>query len=98
MIEYHYQEEQIVALHFADILQDEIAKAILTKGDVASPQEARHLSQFFWRMINHSSQENVELPCKGSAEYWTEKLYHSLGAFLHNRGFGAVWDEEIDNA
>ncbi len=72
MIEYAYDEEAIVALHFASLLDDSLAVSILEKGGVSSSEEATHLSKFFWKMVDKSAGGNVTLPCEGSSEYWTE--------------------------
>ena len=98
MIPYKYPEEKIVALEFASLLNDEITKATLKKDRVESREEAVHLSQFFWRMIEKSASDNVQLQCEGSSEYWTEKLYNSIGGYLEKAGYAAEWDEEIDKA
>lgn len=98
MISYKYPEEKIVALAFADLLNDEIAKVILIRESVESCDEAIHLSKFFWRMVDLSSKGNVQLPCEGSSEYWTEKLYNSIGGYLEKAGYSTEWDNEIDNA
>ena len=94
MIPYKYPEEKIVALQFASLLNDEITKTILQKDKVESREEAIHLSQFFWRMIEKSAAENIQLQCEGSSEHWTEKLYNSIGGYLD----ATEWDEEIDKA
>lgn len=98
MIPYKYPEEKIVALEFANLLGDEIATKILQKSFVESRDEAIHLSKFFWLMIARSAEGDVRLPCEGSSEYWTEKLYNSIGGYLEKAGYGAEWNEEIDNA
>lgn len=98
MIENKYDEEQIVALFLADLLQDELAKSIIQKGEAANADEATHLSKFFWAMVNKSAEGGVELPCEGSAQYWTEKLYSSIGGYLERAGYETQWNEEIDRA
>jgi hypothetical protein len=98
MIEYKYDEEKIVALFLADVLQDELAKSIIQKGEVANPDEATHLSKFFWAMVSISAEGGVELPCDGSSQYWAEKLYNSIGGYLERAGHEAQWNEEIDRA
>ena len=98
MIKYRYEEEKIVALFLADVLQDELAKSIIQKGDVANADEATHLSKFFWKMVNISAEGEVELPCEGSSQYWTEKLYNSIGGYLERAGYETQWNEEIDKA
>lgn len=89
MIKYKYDEEKIVALFLADVLQDELAKSIIQKGEVANADEAIHLSKFFWAMANKSADGGVELPCEGSAQYLTEKLYNSIGGYLERAGYEA---------
>lgn len=98
MIEYRYSEEKTVALYFADLLNNSKVKEIITHGDVSSSEEATILSKFFWEMINRSAQGDVVLPCKGSSQYWTEKLYNSIGGYLENSGYEKEWNTEVDNA
>ena len=98
MIEYSYDEEKIVALYFADLLNNSDAKSIILKGAVSSSEEATILSKFFWQMVNKSAEGNVPLPCKGSSKYWTEKLYNSIGGFLENSGYEEEWNAEVDKA
>ncbi len=98
MINYKFPEEKIVALTFASLLDDHLTKDIIERGSVLSKQEAIHLSQFFWKMIDKSAQGDIQLPCDGGSEFWTEKLYNSIGGYLEKAGYGSEWDEEIDKA
>lgn len=98
MIEYTYKEEPLVALYFARELQDSFAEKIISSGEVSSEDEAIHLSKFFWAMVNRSATSSVNLPCEGSSQYWTEKLYNSFGGYLERIGYESIWDQEIDNA
>ncbi|TQV71332.1 hypothetical protein FKG94_19655 [Exilibacterium tricleocarpae] len=103
MIEFRYQEERAVALYFAELLGDAKASDLLETGVVSTSEDATHLSKFFWAMVNKSAAEkakgkNIKLPCEGSSEYWTEKLYNSIGGYLESVGFGKEWDTEVDNA
>lgn len=98
MIEYSYEEEKIFALFMADQLSDFLAKEIIRKGEVSSKQEAIHLSKFFWVMVNRSAEGGLVLPCEGSSQYWTEKLYNSFGGYLERAGYEEQWNEEIDKA
>lgn len=98
MISYRYPEEQQVALIFARELDDPLAQAIIERGQVLSSAEARHLSQFFWRMVDLSAQRVVRLPFEEGSEYWTEKLLTSLGGYMKKAGYGAEWEEESDKA
>ena len=98
MIKYKYDEEKIVALFMAQELGDELAKEIIKRGEVLDSKEATHLSRFFWAMVNRSADGNVTLPCEGGSQYWTEKLYNSIGGYMEKAGYEDIWNEEIDNA
>ena len=98
MINYSYEEEEKVALFFANELGDTIAKEIIQKGEVTNDAEATHLSKFFWAMINKSAEGTIEFPFDGSSQYWTEKLYNSIGGYLERAGYEDQWNDEIDNA
>jgi len=100
-MEYKFDEEKLVALHFADRLDDARAKKIIEEGSVSSSQEATYLSKFFWKMVDKSVDDEAKklpLPCDGGAEFWTEKLLNSFGGYLERVGFEVEWDNEIDNA
>ncbi len=98
MIQYKYPEELQVALLFADALKDSKSKEIFTCGEVSSKAEAVYISKFFWKMVTLSAERSIALPFEGSAEYWTEKLYNSLGGYMIQAGYGEEWNEEVDNA
>jgi len=99
MITYKYEEEKIVALFFAKLLNDKKAESILNNGAVTSSEDATYISKFFWKMVDESvNNKNLELPCEGSAQYWTEKIYNTIGGHLERAGYEKEWDIEIDNA
>ena len=64
MISYKYSEEKIVALAFADLLNDEIAKVILIRGSVESCDEAIHLSKFFGEWWTYHLKETFNFHAK----------------------------------
>ena len=82
----------------ADHLGDDLVSGIIERGAVESRAEAIHLAQFFWRMVSVSAEGGMELPVEGSAQYWTEKLYHSLGGYLESAGYEKEWHDEQDRA
>jgi hypothetical protein len=98
MIQYKHPEEPQVAIIFADALNDPQSKEILRRGEVFSKIEAVHISKFFWKMVALSAERSITLPFEGSTEYWTEKLYNSLGGYMLRAGYGNEWNEEVDNA
>jgi len=101
MIEYQCNEERLVFLYFADLLNDMKARELIDNGLVSSREDATYLSKFFWRMVDESANNitlNIKLPCEGSPQYWTEKLYNSVGGYLEKAGYENEWNTEIDNA
>ena len=101
MIDYSYDEEKLMALFFADLLHDELARKIIEAGVVANSAEATHLSQFYWRMVDASivfEKDGNTLPFGDNSDYWTEKLIYSLGGYLKNAGYENEWMAEVDKA
>jgi hypothetical protein len=98
MIQYKYPEELQVALIFADYLNDLQSKEIFKRGEISSKNEAIYISKFFWKIVTLSAEKSITLPFEGSTEYWTEKLYNSLGGYMIRAGYGEEWNEEVDNA
>lgn len=98
MIQYAFEEEKKTALLLAELLNDSKALKIIKKDGVNSNEEARHLSQFFWRMVDITAQQNIDVPFDESAKYWVEKLYNTFGGYLEKAGYEAIWDEEVDKA
>ncbi|WP_144394977.1 hypothetical protein [Pleionea sediminis] len=98
MIDYRLKEEKDVALFFANKLNDGYAEEIINRGQVETSAQARHLAQFFWNMVNYSSQNSIDLPVDGSSELWLEKLYNTLGGYLESLGYEKQWNEEVDKA
>ena len=50
-------------------------------------------------MVIKSADENhtdLKLPCSGSARFWTEKLYNSIGGYLEQAGYEEEWNRETD--
>jgi len=98
VIDYRFPQEKDVALILARALADEAAIALIERGYVNSLEEAVYLSQFFWRMVDIAAKGDVQVPFDGSANFWTEKLYNSIGAYLKSAGYAKAWNDEIDKA
>ena len=101
MIDYSYDEEKLMALYFADLLHDELARKIIEACMVANSAEATYLSQFYWRMVDAAvvfEKEKKSLPFAGSPDCWTEKLLYSISGYLENAGYETEWRTVSDNA
>ena len=97
-IVYSMPDEKIVALAFAELLQDTLAKKILAAGAVASRAEAIHLRRCYWRLDAHSAQGGASPPSESATQFWIEKLHDSIGDYLKRAGYAAEWNEEENNA
>ena len=98
-INYKFPEEFEFAKLYAEKLGDETTLSILHSGVVKSSEEARHLSIFFWSMVDKSIKDHndkVVLPWPEGAEFWTEKLMYSFSGYLERAGFGDEWEEVSD--
>ncbi len=98
-IEYKFSEEIEFAKFYAKKLNDKAALSILESGVVKSAEEARHLSVFFWSMVNKSIEDHnnkVILPWAEGAEFWNEKLMYSFSGYLERSGFENEWEEVSD--
>jgi hypothetical protein len=98
MIEYCCEEEVIVAIFFAEELEDHRAKDMLISGVITSEDDARHFSKYFWSMVDLSAQIDKTLPLGGNPRYWVEILYGCFGCYMESVGYGSIWAEETDNA
>ncbi len=100
MIKYKFKEELAFAKHYAEKLQDNKALAILESGDVRNKEEAIYLSDYFWRMVDASIEDEkngVDLPWDENAEFWTEKLMNSISGYLERTGYEDQWDNDHIN-
>jgi hypothetical protein len=101
VITYSYDEEKIVALHFANRLNENSVVKIIENSAVESAEEAFMLSNFFWRMNEKAiadDEQGIKVPCEGSSEYWIEKIYNSWEGYMLKNGYISQWDEASDRA
>ncbi|MGM8227756.1 hypothetical protein ACSV5M_14315 [Cellvibrio sp. ARAG 10.3] len=96
---YRFPEEIEFAKHYAEKLNDELTLSILNAGEVKNSAEARHLSMFFWHMVDRSIEDRnnkVLLPWPEGGEFWSEKLMYSFSGYLERAGFEDEWEEISD--
>ena len=99
MIEYKFIEEPDYIQYFAKKLNDKRALELLDKGEVKNSDDAIYLSNFFWRMVDKSIEEEqsgIELPWPEGAEFWNEKLMNSISGYLQRAGYENEWDCVVD--
>jgi len=99
MIEFRFEEEYQYAVHYARKLSDAKALNILERRAVSDSEEAKHLSEFFWRMVDASIEDeklDIDLPWSEGAEFWNEKIMNSVSGYLERSGYEKEWDEVLD--
>lgn len=100
MITYKFPEEKEYVLHYAKKMNDLPALCILESGCVSSKDEAEYLSQFFWRMVDQSVEDEEQgVPSLHieSNEFWNEKLLYSISGYLERNGYEEVWEKVSDS-
>lgn len=98
-ITYRFSEELDMAVFYAKKLGDERALSILNSGSVASADDAKCLSRFFWRLVDacvEDKNNDVDLPWEMGVEFLNEKLMNSLSGYLERNGYEREWDEVSD--
>ena len=101
MIKYKFEEEYQFAIYYAKKLKDNKAIEILERGEVMNSEEATYLSEFFWKIVDSSIEDekmNVELPWVEGGEFWSEKIMNSLSGYLERSGYEKEWDSVVDKS
>ncbi len=99
MIKYKFDEELEYAKHYAHKLEDQKALKILELGEVKDSTDALYLSEFFWKMVESSIEDEkreVKLPWVEGAEFWNEKIMISLSGYLERAGYENEWEKIVD--
>jgi len=99
MIEYKFDEEKEYILHYAKKLHDNRTLDILNSGNVNDAEDAIYISQYFWRMVDSSIEDEdagIELPWPEGAEFWNEKIMNTLSGYLERAGYESEWDSVVD--
>lgn len=100
MIKYKFPEEHAYALHYAEKMNDSRASLLLESGNVCCEEDAEYLSEFFWRMVDSSIEDEesgLEPFHTESNEFWNEKLLYTISGHLEKLGFGRVWEKVSDS-
>ncbi|OZG74446.1 hypothetical protein BTA51_05405 [Hahella sp. CCB-MM4] len=98
MIEYRYKEERAIALHYAEVLNDRLAKEILNRSEVLNGDEALHLNKFYWAMVDQAIADNgagVPVLESEGTEAWMEYIFHSFNGYLVSHGYAREWEEDL---
>ena len=94
MIPYRLPQEKETLLHYADLLNDTMARQIIENNSITNADEAIHLAQFIWRMVDQSNIEDKKSGNK--SEYILEKIIITLMAYFRSNGYEAEWEQVSD--
>lgn len=94
MILYTLPQEKQTLLHYAALLQDDTAKRIVEDGVIRNSEEAIHLANFFWEMVDTSNDQDQQTG--NSSEYILEKTIITLMAYFRASGYEAEWEKVVD--
>jgi Neuraminidase (sialidase) len=95
MIKYKTEEEKGIAIHYAELLDDNDALSILEKGSVENSDEARKLAAFYWNMVNKTVEEDKNGIKREfeNIDMWLEYLCNAFYIYLSNEGYESEWEE-----
>lgn len=94
MIPYNLPQEKETILHYADALNDDLTKEIIGRDLLQSKEEAEHLANFFWKMVDASNAEDKKTG--ESSEYILEKIIITFMAYFRSSGYEEVWERISD--
>lgn len=94
MVPYRLPQEKQTLLHYATLLNDQVAKRIINEDVIKTAEDAIKFAQFFWKMVDES---NVEDKKSGnSSEHILEKIIITLMAYFRSNGFEDEWERVSD--
>ena len=94
MIPYNLPQEKEVILHYANLLNDNLTEEIIERDILQDKEEALHLADFFWNMVDASNVEDKK--ADQSSEYILEKVIITFMAFFRASGYENEWEQVSD--
>lgn len=94
MIPYQLTEEKTTILHYAELLGDSKTRAIINQDAIQNREEAIHLAEFFWTMVDASNEEDKK--SGSNSEYILEKIIITFMAYFRSAGYEDEWEEVAD--
>lgn len=95
MITWKLNEEKEMILYYANLLNDGETKKIIERGEIINKEEALHIAEFFWEMVNKSNEvqyKNSPIEC----EFLLEKIINTLMAYFRRAGYESEWEAFAD--
>lgn len=94
MIPYKLPAEKETVLKYAKLLNDEITESIINRDEVINKEEAIHLAEFYWKMVDASNDEDKKTG--DNSENILEKIIITFMAYFRSSGYESEWDEISD--
>lgn len=95
MIPYRLTEEKETILHYAKLLDDQLALEIVHQEKLQSSDEALHLAAFYWKMVDASNEEDKKTG--NNSEYILEKIIITFMAWFRSNGYEEEWEKIVDD-
>lgn len=95
MIDWKLNEEKEMVIFYAGLLNDEETIKIIERNEILNKQEALHMAEFFWKMVEKSN----EFQYKDNAvecEFLLEKVINTLMAYFRRAGYESEWETFAD--
>ena len=94
MIPYKLPEEKETIVKYAKLLNDKTTESIINRDKLLNKQEAVHLAEFYWKMVDASNDEDKKT--SDNSEYILEKIIITFMAYFRSSGYENEWEEISD--
>lgn len=94
MIPYKLPEEKTMILKYANLLSDKLTEEIINRNELLSKEEATHLANFYWKMVDASNEE--DRVSGDNSENILEKIIITFMAYFRSSGYEEEWEEITD--
>lgn len=95
MINYKFPEEKDIILHYAKKFQLNEVVEIINNGYVKNANEAKQLSEFFWRMVDESVKDagqGIDAAGYHDLQAYDEYIMNTLRSYLISAGYENEWN------
>lgn len=99
MINLKTKEQEIFVSFYLDKVGDSLSKSIWSRLSVNSSEEATHLSNFFWDMVDAAIQDEkggLQTAWDHSSEFLSEKIMYAVSGYLESTGYEEEWEKVSD--
>jgi nitric oxide reductase large subunit len=95
MISWKLREEKEIVLYYAKLLNDDETIKIMDRNQILNKQEALHVAEFFWAMVEKSNEVQYNNDV-ANCEFLLEKVINTLMAYFRDAGYESEWQTFAD--